>query len=128
MTTKPALPQGSLVLYKQKPARVREEDGKKVVIEVASGGTIKVRPKDVLLLHRGPFASLAQLAPQTGEVKTAWEILQGHTTNLQELAELAFEEYTVQSAWATWELLDDGLYFAGTPEEITVRTAEEVNA
>lgn len=126
MTIQSALPKGSLVLYKQKPARVREAGGKKLIIEVADGGTIKVRPKDVMLLHGGPFNDLSQLTPQIGEVKTAWEILQGHATNLQELAELAYEAYTVETAWAAWELIDDGLYFTGTPQEISVRTKEEV--
>jgi exoribonuclease-2 len=120
--------QNSLVLYKQKPARVRQLDSKKLMIEVAGSGTVNVRPKDVSLLHPGPLKDLAQLSPITGEVETAWELLEGETPNLEDLAELAFDEYTVASAWASWQLVADGLYFSGTPDEIIVRTQAEVEA
>ena len=118
----------SLVLYKQKPALVQQVGAKKLTIEVAGSGTSSVRPKDVLLLHPGPLTDLAQLVPLSGEVVTAWELLQGETANLHELAELAYDEYSVRTAWAAWLLVADGLYFSGTPENIVVRTAEEVQA
>ncbi len=118
----------SLVLYKQKPARVRQVGSKKLTIEVSDGGTIKVRPKDILLLHPGPLTDLDDLAPISGEVETAWELLVGQTTNLQDLAELAFQEYTPASAWATWLLIDDGLYFSGSVDAVVAHTREEVAA
>ena len=118
--------QDSLVLYRQKPARVRQVGSKKLTIDVAGSGSASVRPKDVLLLHPGPLKDLAQLVPVNGEVEMAWELLEGETPNLQELAELAFDEYSVASAWAAWQLMADGLYFSGTPDEIVVRTAEVV--
>jgi exoribonuclease-2 len=120
--------QDSLVLYKQKPARVRQAGSKKLLIEVAGSGSINVRPKDVLLLHPGPLKEFAQLSPITGEVEIAWELLDGETPNLEDLAELAYDEYTVASAWAAWQLVADGLYFSGTPDEITVRSPAEVEA
>ena len=116
----------SLVLYKQKSARVQQVGSKKLVIDVASSGPASVRPKDVQLLHPGPLRDLAQLSPIQGEVETAWELLQGENPSLEDLAELAFDEYTVQSAWAAWQLVADGLYFSGTPDEIVVRTAAQV--
>ena len=76
----PSPHQDSLVLYKQKPARVRQVGSKKLLIEVAGSGTINVRPKDVRLLHPGPLKDLAQLVPIDGEVETAWELLDGEIT------------------------------------------------
>lgn len=116
----------SLVLYKNRPARITSMGAKKLDIALEDGSTLSVRPKDVELLHPGPLTSLAALAPADGEVRTAWELLAGTTTTLRELAELAYDEFTPRSAWAVWQLLDDGLYFSGTPAEIEVRTAEEV--
>ncbi len=115
----------SLVLYKNSPARITHV-GDKLEIELAGGKTLKVRPKDVTLLHPGPIESLAKLQPQTGEVKTAWELLAGQTTTLAELAELAYENFTPATAWAAWQLVEDGLYFQGTPEAVSASTPEEV--
>jgi len=119
-------PENSLVLYRTRPARVQRV-GEKLIIELASGETARVRPKDVTLLHPGPLASLAQLTPPAGEVQTAWEILTGSDpVPLAELAELAYGAYTPAAAWAAWELVADGLYFRGDIERVNACTAEEV--
>ena len=117
--------QNSLVLYKNSPALIKQV-GDKLEIQLDSGKSLKVRPKDIVLLHPGPLRSLAELKPRQGEVKVAWELLAGETTTLVELAELIYEEYTPQTAWATWQHVETGLYFRGTPEEIAVATAEAV--
>jgi exoribonuclease-2 len=117
--------QDSLVLYKTRPARVLRA-GRKIEIELEGGEIVSVRPKDVTLLHPGPVHSLAELQPQAGEVQTAWELLAGSTTDLSELAELAYGDDTPATAWAAWEQVAGGLYFEGTPEEIVACTSEEV--
>lgn len=121
------LRQNSLVLYKNRPARITVTGDKKIEIETPSGA-LKVRPKDVELLHPGPLSSLAALRPPHGDIETAWELLAGDTTSLQTLSELAYDSFTPQTAWAIWELLDDGLLFSGTPDAIRVHTADEVAA
>jgi exoribonuclease-2 len=117
--------QNSLVVYRTRPARVTRI-GKKLEIELGVGESLLVRPKDVMHLHPGPILELAELASQRGEVETAWELLAGGDTDLQELAELIHGAYTPQTAWATWSVVEDGLYFHGMPEEITARSGEEV--
>ena len=118
--------EGSLVLYKLRPARVTRL-GEKLDIEIEGGETQKVRPKDVALLHPGPIKTLAEaLRPQQGEIATAWEMLAGSATTLSDLAELAFGAYTPATAWAAWQIVAEGLYFRGAPDAITACTAEEV--
>jgi exoribonuclease-2 len=128
-TTTKSLPgepaEGSLVLYRSRPARVRHV-GDKLEIEAEGGEVAKVRPKDVTLLHPGPLRALRDLQPPPGDVQTAWELLAGTQTTLPELAELIYGAYTPASAWATWQLMVDGLYFRGGPDEVTVRTPAEV--
>ncbi|UCG23056.1 MAG: RNB domain-containing ribonuclease, partial [Chloroflexota bacterium] len=119
-------PRQSLVLYKNRPARVITTGAKKIEIESLEGQILSVRPKDVLVLHPGPMADLSTLGEPNGEVKTAWELLQGETTTLAELADLAYGEFTPASAWATWSLVVDGLYFGGTPDEIIVHDESHV--
>jgi exoribonuclease-2 len=127
------LREGSLVLYKNRPARITRA-GAKLEIETEGGGTLKVRPKDVTCLHPGPLERLDDLRPPegaragvpAGEIKTAWELLIGDTASLAELAELAYGAYTPVTAWAAWELVADGLYFHGTPEQIMARLPEDV--
>ena len=117
---------GSLVLYKHGPARVEAVGRKKITIVLADGETVRVRPKDIDLLHPGPIESLGDLASRQGEMKTAWELLSGSATTLRELAELAYGEYTPTTAWAAWEWVSDGLYFEGGPDQIVARDPEAV--
>jgi exoribonuclease-2 len=124
--SEPLLRPDSLVLYKQNPARVVTLNDRKIDIQTESGETVSVRPKDVTLLHPGPLRSLRDLKPLKGEATAAWELLAGTTTTLPELAELAFNTYTPVTAWATYQLVADGLYFSGSPEEITAHTADKV--
>ena len=118
----------SLVLYKNRPARIVQLGDKKIEIEVLELGRMKVRPKDVLLLHKGPLPSLSALndVPE-GDVEIAWELMSGSMTTLAELAELSYEEFTPQTAWAIWQLVMDGLYFVGeSPDAIRVQMATAV--
>lgn len=119
----------SLVLYKNRPARVRQV-GDKLELELEDGATIKVRHKDVQLLHPGPLTSLKALqtginSPE-GEIESAWEILAGETVSLKELAELAFGEFTPPTAWVAWKQVSEGLLFNGNPEAITAVPPEVV--
>ena len=119
------LAENSLVLYKSRPARITRM-GDKIDIELESGETIRVRPKDVTLLHPGPLPSLGELRNQEGEVYEAWEILAGSKTTLRDLAELAYGEYTPATAWAAWQIVADGLYFRGDADEVVAASPEEV--
>ncbi len=120
------LPLKSLVIYKNRPARVTSTGQKKIQIETGDGQVSSVRPKDVLLLHPGPVKDLRQLGEPNGEVKTAWELLQGESTSLTELADLVYGDFTPAGAWAIWQLVADGLYFGGTMEQIIVYDAQHV--
>ncbi len=117
----------SLLLYKNRPARlVRVTD--RIEVELENGEVHKVRPKDVMVLHPGPLMSFKELQPLKGEVETAWEILAGSQTRLQDLAELAYGAYTPATAWAAWQQVAEGVYFEGSPEAITARSPAEVQA
>lgn len=120
-----ALQPDSLVLFKNRPARVLRA-GDSLEIELENGKTLKVRPKDVALLHPGPLQSLADLQAEAGDVETAWELLAGGGTTLAELAELVYGAYTPPTAWLAWRLVAEGPYFGGTAVEIIAHTAEDV--
>ena len=120
-----ALCPNSLVLFKNRPARVLQA-GDSLEIELENRKTLKVRPKDVALLHPGPLSDLADLRAEVGEVETAWELLAGGNTTLAELAELAYGAYTPPTAWLAWQLVAEGLHFGGTAAAIVAHTAEEV--
>jgi len=124
--TENAFREGSLVLYKHDPARVTSVGRKKLTIVLPDGETLRVRPKDIDLLHPGPVASLDQLQPRDGEMGTAWELLSGRETTLSELTELAYGAYTPATVWEAWKWVADGLYFEGTPQQIVAHTQDEV--
>jgi exoribonuclease II len=117
---------GALVLYKGRPALVKAA-ADKLELELESAPPVKVRPKDAALLHPGPLRSLSELNRTVpGDPTTAWELLEGQTVPLEELAELAYSEYTPASAWAAWQQVAEGLHFRGTPEAVSAAPAEEV--
>ena len=115
----------SLVVYKGGPARVTAI-GDKLEIELEDGRALRVRPKDVVLLHPGPVTGPRVLDAPAGEVEAACELLEGGQTTLPELAELVYGGYTPATAWAAWRLVDEGLYFRGAPDAIEVRPLAEV--
>ncbi len=121
--TKP-IGRDSLVLHKTKPAIVLRS-GDKLEILFQDGKTLNVRPKDVVVLHPGPI-DFAELKPPPGDVLSAWELLEGATTTLSELSELAYGAYTPASAWAAWEWVIDGLYFSGEPDALHTHTRAQV--
>ena len=118
--------EGSLLLYKLQPARCARA-GEKLTLELPGGDSVRVRPKDVQMLHPGPLTSLGELRPPSGEIETAWEMLQGSHTTLPELAELAFGEYAPNTAWATWQLINEGVYFRGDADEVTANSRADVD-
>lgn len=119
------IPQHSLVLYKNGPARVIAL-GDKLDIELEDGRSLRVRLKDVALLHPGPLSGLRGLDAPAGEAEAACELLEGIATTLADLADLVYGAYTPATAWATWRLLNEGVYFQGTPERIIPRSLVEV--
>ncbi|MBM3277554.1 MAG: RNB domain-containing ribonuclease [Candidatus Handelsmanbacteria bacterium] len=121
------IPADSLVLYKNRPARVRSA-GDRLDLELEDGRSQKVRPKDAVLLHPGPLRGLGELQPPQGEVETAWELLAGNAAPLAEVSELVFGDFTPATAWATWQLVADGLYFRGTPDAVRACALAEVEA
>ena len=77
----------ALVIYRQRPALAWEKEGRLELL-LSDGERVRVRSKDVLLLHPGP-ASL-ELAVPEGEEEAAWELLKGEQVSLKELAELVY--------------------------------------
>ncbi len=115
---------GALVIYKSQPALVASV-GEKIEIRTPSGKDRKVRPKDVQLLHPGPLQSLSSLRDPQANLDESWELLQGEQPGFEDLAELVFGEFSPSSAWACWQLLQDGLYFRGDMHAIAVVTPAE---
>jgi len=116
----------ALVLYKQVPARIADILSDKIQIILPDGKEKKVREKDITLLHNGPVKTLPEGIPPGGQPEEAWELLQGETPSLEELAELVFGEYSVKSAWGAFLLLNRTPWFRGTVDDIGVRTPQDV--
>jgi len=126
--------ENSLAIYKNKPALVKEVTTDKITIVLNSGESVKVREKDIGIIHPGPVKSFNDIkendALSNANLQETWELLLADdgVTTLKELAELAFGEYSPASAWAAYLLLLDGLYFTGTAAAIKPRRQGEVEA
>ncbi|MCL2093678.1 MAG: ribonuclease catalytic domain-containing protein [Treponema sp.] len=125
------IPLHSLVLYKTKPALVSGFDDDKILITLPQGESLKVREKDIELLHGGP-ASLSELEgdPPPGDPREAWELLldegEAPAINLGDLAELIYGTGGARNVWAAYQVLKEGHYFSGSPEAIRPRTRAQV--
>ena len=117
----------SLVLYKGRAGRVVGFGTKRIKVELVDKEPVSVRPKDVALLHPGPAGDLKKLNEINGDVLTAWELLAGQTTDLHELAELVYGEFTAETAWSIYKYLMEGIYFKGSITEIIVLSEDEVS-
>jgi exoribonuclease-2 len=132
-----APPLEALAIFKNKPVLVKEKAGDKITIAFYGSGTIKVREKDIEIIHPGPvkdFNEIKGIGDNTGLADTnlqeTWELLLANegAISLKELAELAFDEYSPTSAWAAYCLLIDGLYFTGDTAAIRPRQQSNVEA
>jgi len=140
----------TLVWYKGRPAFIAEL-GEKITITVAAAKgteTIKVREKDIEVLHPGPVHNLEGFAPflaanisatainipeansPEADVQGAWELIESGAVpvSFKDMTELVYGEFTPRSAWAARLLLAEGLYFTGTVDAVNARTAAELGA
>jgi exoribonuclease-2 len=124
--------ENALVIYKNKPALTKESSDGKISISLMDGTQVKVRDKDIELLHPGPakdFSCISGGVTDTA-IREAWELLadEGAPLALKDLAALICGEYTPSSAYAAYSSLRDGLYFTGTIASITPRSKDEAAA
>ncbi len=124
-----SFPVGSLVLYKTKTARVLSS-AEKIEIEVLGGGKEKVRPKDIVLLHLGPYQGASQLAQgptqlthPPEELCDLWELLEGEDTTLEDLSNMLFGSFSVTDAYWMWQYVGETPYFEGTPDKLRPRSS-----
>ncbi|GBU28188.1 ribonuclease II [Treponema sp. R8-4-B8] len=122
---------GALVIYKNKPAIVKDQTDGKFSISLQNGEQVKVRDKDIELIHLGPvnnFNEIDRGSQSVSSVREAWELLSGEgaSLSLKDLAGFICNEYTPSSAYAAYCALKDGLYFSGTIDAVTPRSKGEV--
>ncbi|MCL1960105.1 MAG: ribonuclease II, partial [Spirochaetes bacterium] len=125
--------ENALVVYKNKPALVKEVADGKYSISLQDGTQVKVRDKDVELIHPGPvktFSTLELSRPETSVIKEAWELLsdEGAPISLKDFSVFVFNEYTPSSAYAAYTVLQDGLFFYGAVNEIIPHNREKIEA
>jgi len=128
--------ENALVIYKNKPAIVKDITDGKFSISLKDGEQVKVRDKDIDLIHPGPVKNFDGIGLRddsflnSAAIKEAWELLidEGSVLTLKELALFIFNEYSPSSAFNVYCLLRDGLYFCGSIEVVTPRSKDEVAA
>jgi len=97
---------GSLVLFKTQLARIASCAEGRLLLELESGETMKVREKDISLLHPGPVNRIPAVI-EDGDFITAHAMLASDhegrdpiPTTWKELSELVFGEFSPQAAAA----------------------------
>ncbi len=119
---------GALVYYKSKAAIVTAVSDKIDILFFKT--TKRVRDKDIKLLHPGPFKEVdtldMSLPTDLESLEETLELLEGETVSLEDLSEYLYDAYTPQTAWSSWMLVVDGLYFEGDIDAINARPLEQI--
>jgi len=119
---------GSLVLYKGHTAIVQSVGVKLEILVMENDRVVRVREKDISLLHTGPIAhALKNLPAPVEDLHAARQIIQGNHVTLQQLTELIFGSFSPETAITTWKIVSENLYFRGTPESIKALSDEEIS-
>ncbi len=116
---------GSLVLYKTKLSLVISIDDK-IGIETVDGERLRVRPKDLILLHEGPLTNLHDVTNSTAEpldLEEALALLDGQVVSFKELSELCFVNPDPVQAWQLYQALSD--YFTGDLDHLVPLSAQQ---
>jgi exoribonuclease-2 len=125
--------ENALVVYKNKPALVKEVADGKFSISLQDGSQVKVRDKDIELIHPGPvksFSAIELFRSETSVIREAWELLsdEGAPLSLKDFSVFVFNEYTPSSAYAAYTVLQDALFFSGTVTKIVPHSREKIEA
>lgn len=126
---------GSLVWYRGKAALVQalkpEKSYMKVQLQTEDHKKILVRYKDFWVLASGPVTQWKTITEPLSleELPEAWRLLQEtgqRSCSLGDIAELTFGSQTPQAIYQACLLINQTPYFKGRCDQITVRTADEV--
>jgi exoribonuclease II len=118
----------SLALYKNRPVIVTEIRDR-IEIRLDDGSSLRVRDKDLVLLHEGPVKKLPQPA-SGGDFETARKMLSGQAgskLSWGELSELVFGEGGPEEALASWAEASKGRLFRieeGLPQALDDEAVE----
>ncbi|GHU20978.1 exoribonuclease II [Spirochaetia bacterium] len=119
------IPEKSLAVYKDRPARVMES-GEKITIALSGGESIRVREKDITVIYPGPSELKSLEWKPEPDIHGVWELLEDTQVGIQEFAELLYSEWSARAAWGAYRILKDGLYFSGDIDAIQRRNPEEI--
>lgn len=120
------IPVDSLVLYKGKPALVKHNDDK-LTITFEDGSTLRVRDKDIELIHPGPLVKLPDWKSINiyEELLAAWEIFAGTDISMQELLETALPHTDPATVLAFYATLDTIPLFKRSGANVHILSWEE---
>jgi len=123
---------GALVYYKSKAAIVEAVSDKIDILFFKT--TKRVRNKDIKFLHPGPLNDVSTLELTLPEslntLEETLELMGDEAVSLSDLSDLLYGDFTPQSAWSSWMLVTDNLYFEWNAETdlIKARPATLINA
>lgn len=115
---------GALVAYKNRPA-LASRDGDRLALAIQGGDHIRVRDKDVSVIHPGPLSAIPS-EPEGGDFQTAWEMLSGSRAGLGELAELVFGRDGAAERLACWRRALEGPAFRLEGDLVLALAADEL--
>ncbi len=124
---------GALVLYKERPAVIKEMSLDKFEIELERGCK-KVRQKDIVFFHEGPISSVSEALnaplPDESILNDAKDLFEGETPLLSDIADLLFSSYSAVQLWTLWQLIKNSPACETTTHEnpIRFRTDDEIEA
>ncbi|PIE97530.1 MAG: ribonuclease II [Treponema sp.] len=122
---------GFVVLYKNKPAVIKESVADKIIIELQDGEK-KVRNKDVEILSKFPVTNLKALLNATisePDFSDVFEFFENEEPTFDEIVELVWGKYLPEQIWKIWQTVSDSVYFETSipTAPIKIRNQSEID-
>mgnify|MGYP000846574234 CR=1 FL=1 len=120
----------SLVLYKNKPAILKDFEDDKIIIELESE-TKKIREKDVCLLSEGVSSlnEVINVILPPCDVEAAIELLEGEEHSFFSIVSLLWNDLSPVAYYKAWEFISSSIFFitGANPEiPISIRSEDEI--
>ena len=120
----------SLVLYKNKPAILKDFDGDKIIVDLENE-TKKIREKDVCFLSEGVTSIddvLNAVLPPC-DIEEGIVLLEGEEHSFFSIVSLLWNELSPVAYYKAWDFLSSSIFFVtgASPEvSISIRSREEI--
>ncbi len=101
-------------MWHGRPVRIAAVGGDKITVSESGDRSCSVRPRDVEILHSGPWEGGTPETLPPPDWDEILELTAGEELSFRDWTELCWGEWSCASAWSGFQALRDGVYWEGS--------------